>query len=501
MLHGTEQVAIPFALYIVFMLSIGIWQYRRTKNLDDFILGSRGLGRWVASLSAQASDMSGWLLLGLPGYAYLAGVEAGWIALGLMTGTWINWRFIALRLRIYTEQAGNALTLPDYFESRFRTSTARLRVIAALFILIFFLIYTASGFVAGAKLFSTVFEMHYRTALLFGMVVIISYTFLGGFMAVCWTDFFQGTIMFLSILAVPVLAWLQSGPSLWIKIQNYNAHALNPFTGISGDGLGLLGILSLMGWGLGYFGQPHILARFMAIHKPEQIPYARRIAMVWVILSLTGALFVGLTAHGVLPETLDAAASETVFMVLVGKLVPPVLAGFLLAAVLAAIMSTADSQLLVASSAIAEDLYGRLLRKKAGQAELVWMSRFSVIGIAVLAGVIALNPASSVLALVAYAWAGFGAAFGPLILLSLFWNRMTENGALSGIIGGGITVLVWKQVSGGLFDLYEIVPGFLIASALIVVISLLDHPPAQSVSEQFQAVSKFYQSKPESQSK
>ncbi|NQT24944.1 sodium/proline symporter PutP [candidate division KSB1 bacterium] len=485
MFQDTWYIAIPFIGYILFMLGIGVYQYRRTKNIDDYILGSRGLGRWVASLSAQASDMSGWLLLGLPGYAYLAGLEAGWIALGLLIGTYLNWRFVAYRLRLFTEIAGNAITLPDYFENRFAVRSRRLRVIAALFILIFFLIYTASGFVAGAKLFSTVFGLPYILALGIGIFVIISYTFLGGFLAVCWTDFFQGIIMFLAILIVPILALREGGGMVWSQLRDFNPHTLNPFTNASGDSLGFFGILSLMAWGLGYFGQPHILARFMAIKRPDHIPYARRIAMIWVMLSLTAALFVGLTAHGVLLENLDASTSETVFMVLVGQLVTPLLAGFLLAAVLAAIMSTADSQLLVASSAIAEDLYGKLFRKQASQSELVWISRFAVIGIAIIAGGIALNPESSVLSLVAYAWAGFGATFGPLILFSLFWKRMTEKGAFFGIIGGGLTVLIWKQLSGGLFDLYEIVPGFLISCILIIICSLADKPPAQSVHSQF----------------
>jgi len=488
MFQQTWRIAIPFIGYILFMLGIGIYHYTRTKNLDDYILGSRKLGRWVASLSAQASDMSGWLLLGLPGYAYLAGLEAGWIALGLMIGTYLNWKFVAHRLRLFTEITDNALTLPDYFENRFGVKSKRLRIISAVFILIFFLIYTASGFVAGAKLFSTVFGLSYTLALGIGILIIISYVFLGGFLAVCWTDFFQGMIMFLAILIVPILAFRHGGGTLSNTLWSYNPQMLNPFTDTNGASLGFLGILSLMAWGLGYFGQPHILARFMAIKQPDQIPHARRIAMVWVILSLAGAVCVGLTAHGVLMEHLDNTASETVFMVLVGKLVPPFLAGFLLAAVLAAIMSTADSQLLVASSAISEDLYGKLIRRNVGQSELVWVSRLSVIGIAIVAGVIALNPDSSVLALVAYAWAGFGATFGPLILFSLFWKRMTEKGALFGIFGGGLTVLVWKHMSGGLFDLYEIVPGFLVSSALIIIISLMDDPPYESVIGQFQQI-------------
>lgn len=482
----TLLIAIPFIVYIIGMLFIGLFHYRRTRNLNDYILGSRGLGRWVAALSAQASDMSGWLLLGLPGYAYLAGVEAAWIAIGLVIGTWINWKYVARRLRLFSEIANNAITLPDYFENRFLSENRALRVISALFILIFFTIYTASGFVAGAKLFESVFGLAYHYALIIGMLVIISYTFLGGFLAVCWTDFFQGMIMFAAILIVPITALVQKNGSLFDHIRNFNPETLNPFTNASGETLGILGIVSLMAWGLGYFGQPHILARFMAVKKPSYISHARRIAMIWVILSLTGAVLVGLTAHGVLAENLKPEASETVFMVLVGRLVTPIVAGFLLAAVLAAIMSTADSQLLVASSVIAEDLYSKIFRKNANASSLIWLSRFSVIIIAEIAGIIALNPESSVLDLVAYAWAGFGASFGPLILFSLFWPRMTQTGALSGIISGGLTVLFWKHLSGGIFDLYEIVPGFLVSSLMIVIGSLVDKSPPDTVRRQFE---------------
>jgi len=483
----TLLIAIPFIAYILGMLFIGFYHYRRTRNLNDYILGGRGLGHWVAALSAQASDMSGWLLLGLPGYAYLAGVEAVWIAFGLIIGTWVNWRYVARRLRIFTEIADNAITLPDYFENRFGAKTRELRLFSALFILIFFTIYTASGFVAGAKLFESVFGFWYGYALIIGILIIISYTFLGGFLAVCWTDFFQGMIMFMAILIVPVLAMLKGNGSPIEPVRNFNPEALKLFTDASGETLGILGIISLMAWGLGYFGQPHILARFMAVKKPADIPRARRIAMIWVVLSLAGAVLIGLTAHGVLTENLNKENSETVFMVLVGKheLVPPMVAGFLLAAVLAAIMSTADSQLLVASSVIAEDLYSKIFRKNADPSSLIWLSRFSVIIIAEIAFIIALDPESSVLDLVAYAWAGFGASFGPLILFSLFWKRMTQIGALWGIISGGITVLLWKHFSGGIFNLYEIVPGFLVSSLMIIFCSLIDNPPPAAVYRQF----------------
>lgn len=466
------QILIPFLLYLLFMIAIGWFFYSRTKNLADYILGGRGLNSWVTSLSAQASDMSGWLLLGLPGYAYLSGLEAAWIAIGLTIGTYLNWKFVANRLRRFTQAMGDSITLPEYFENRFQTTSRTLRVISALFILIFFLIYTASGFVAGAKLFSTVFGLSYNVALVVGVLVIISYTFLGGFYAVAWTDFFQGLIMFFAILIVPTLVVIKlGGAEQTIDIlRRLNHNYLTLLYDINGRPLSWIAIVSLLAWGLGYFGQPHILARFMAIRSADDIPQARCIAMVWVIISLTCAVLIGLVANAYL-EPLADGESETVYMVLVNRMVIPIVAGFLLSAILAAIMSTADSQLLVASSAITEDFYHTFFRKKASQAELVWVSRGTVILIAIFAFLIALDPNSSVLDLVAYAWAGFGATFGPIILLSLFWQRMTANGALAGIIVGGLTVLVWKQLSGGLFELYEIVPGFILSLAAIVIFS------------------------------
>jgi len=475
------QILIPFILYLFFMIAIGWFFYSRTKNISDYILGGRSLNAWVASLSAQASDMSGWLLLGLPGYAYMAGIEAFWIAFGLAAGTFLNWTFVAPRLRTFTQRYGDSITLPEYFENRFRSQKRMLRVVSALFILVFFLIYTASGFVAGAKLFSTVFGMPYIGALLVGVFVIISYTFLGGFWAVSWTDFFQGSIMFLAILIVPSLVVADLGGVVATRdaLHQVNHHLLTLFSNANGEPLTWMAIVSLAAWGLGYFGQPHILARFMAIRDVREIPKARLIAMVWVICTLTGAVLVGLLANVFVDPPLAAEKAETVFMVLVNAVATPVVAGFLLAAILAAIMSTADSQLLVASSAMTEDFYHVFLHKKASQTELVWVSRGSVIFIAIVAFIIALNPQSSVLDLVSYAWAGFGAAFGPIILLSLFWKRMTGAGALAGIIVGGLTVLIWKQLSGGLFDLYEIVPGFLFSAAAVFFVSLISRKSEQ----------------------
>ncbi len=481
------SVIITFIAYLLFMLAIGSHFYKKNESLSDYLLGDRQLNKWVAAMSAQASDMSGWLLLGLPGYAYLQGLEAVWIALGLAVGTYLNWRFVARRLRRYTEIAGNAITLPDYFANRFHDTDRLLRTLSAVFILVFFLIYTASGFVAGAKLFESVFGLPYHSALIIGVVVIISYTALGGFMAVSWTDFFQGVIMFFAIIAVPLLAIHATGgfAESASAMRQVDAGFLDLFTNGKGEPLTAIAIASLAAWGLGYFGQPHILARFMAVRSADEIKPARKIAMTWVLISLACALLVGLLGRVYLPETLDSGDSEKIFMILVDRLTHPIVGGILLAAVLAAIMSTADSQLLVTSSALTEDLYRVIVRPNASEKELVWVSRSTVIGVAAIACAIALKPDRSVLDLVSYAWAGFGATFGPLVLMSLYWKRMTRNGAIAGILGGGITVLVWKQLDGGLFDLYEIVPGFAVSVCLIALFSLVDKSPGTNVLEQF----------------
>lgn len=467
------------------MLGIGLYFYFRTKNLSDYALAGRGLNSWVTSLSAQASDMSGWLLMGLPGYAYLSGLEAGWIALGLVVGTYFNWKFVAKRLRVFTEKAGNAITLPDYFSKRFLDKSGILRLLSALFILLFFLIYTSSGFVAGAKLFKSVFEISYHKSLIISVIIIISYTFLGGFNAVSWTDFIQGTLMFLAVIGIPLIGFLKMDNFI-TDIQSANKDLLDPFTNNKGEILSFAAIISLAAWGLGYFGQPHILARFMAIKSAEKIKKARIIAMVWVIISLAGSVAAGIIGYGYIAEPLKD--SEEVFMVMVNDLAPPLLAGGLLAAILAAVMSTADSQLLVSSSSLVEDFYKIFLHKNASDKEQIWISRAAVILIAVVAYIIARNPESSVLGLVSYAWAGFGAAFGPVVIFSLYMKRMTAKAAIMGMLAGGITVLLWKQAEGGLFDIYEIIPGFVLGSLAIVIVSFLDGKPKNAVNAVFKKI-------------
>lgn len=485
MIGNNVGVSITFLLYIVMMLAVGYIAYKRTTNLSDYILGGRSLGPLPSALSAGASDMSGWLLLGLPGYAYAAGYEAIWIAVGLLAGTWLNWLFVARRLRTYSLAAGDSLTLPSYFENRFADTSRILRVVSAFFILLFFLFYTSSGLVAGGKLFETVFGLDYSTAVIIGTLAVVSYTFFGGFLAVAWTDVIQGLLMFAALLLVPIMAINSAGGwgATTGAMEALNPELLDAWTNTEGTALGAVAILSLLGWGLGYFGQPHILARFKAIRSEADIPAARRIAVIWSGLGLLGALLVGFAAIGYFETPLEDG--ERAFMLLVDALFHPVISGILLAAILAAIMSTADSQLLVSSSALAEDFYKALFRREASQSELVWVGRLAVVGIAIIATALAFDPDSQVLDLVSYAWAGFGAAFGPALILSLYWRRMNRMGAVAGIVVGGATVVIWGNMSGGILDLYEIIPGFILATIAIVVVSLATAEPSGETQSGF----------------
>ena len=480
-----------FVVYMGVMLAVGYIAYKRTNNLSDYILGGRSLGPGTAALSAGASDMSGWLLLGLPGYALAAGYEATWIAAGLLAGTWLNWLIVARRLRVYSHAVNDSLTLPAYFEFRFEDKSRALRVISAIFILLFFLFYTSSGLVAAGKLFESTFGLNYELAVVIGTLVIVSYTFFGGFLAVSWTDVIQGLLMAAALVVVPIVALNAIGG--WdvahAAMEAKNPNLLSFFNVVDGNALGFVAIISLVGWGLGYFGQPHVLARFKAIGDDAALPTARRIAVLWTAICLVAALMVGWVGIGYLGEE-GIGDAETVFIALIQALMHPVVAGILLAAVLAAIMSTADSQLLVSSSALAEDFYKALFRREATQNELVWVGRFAVVGIAMLALLFAFNPESTVLGLVSYAWAGFGAAFGPAIILSLFWKRMTRNGALAGIIVGGVTVVVYKQIDT--IGLYEIIPGFILATIAIIVASLLSPPPSATIEATFDDVASRY---------
>ncbi|MBM5810788.1 MAG: sodium/proline symporter PutP [Gammaproteobacteria bacterium] len=466
------MIALSLAVYMAICLALGFLAWRRTQTLGDFILGGRRLGSFVTALSAQASDMSGWLLMGLPGLAYLAGFDAVWLVLGLIAGTWLNWRFVAARLRTRTEELGDALTLPDYFERRFDDRTRLLRTIAALFILVFFAFYTSSGFVAAGKLFQSLFDLPYVAAMFCGSIVLLAYTFFGGFLAVSWSDVLQGSLMFFALVLVAALGLhLAGGSDAFAALAARDPALLDPLAGDGGAPLGWIGITSLLGWGLGYAGQPHILARFMAIRHAGEMATARRVAMVWVVTVLVAAVLVGFTGVLVLDAPLAGADSERVFIRMATQLFHPIVAGICLAAILAAVMSTAAAQLLVSSAAFAQDLYRGLLRPAAGRAELLWVGRAAVLGIAVIAFLLGLDPDSRVLALVSWAWAGFGAAFGPAIILSLYWPAMTRGGAIAGIVTGGLTVIVWPRLDGAIFELYELVPGFALSWLAIWAVS------------------------------
>lgn len=487
MIESSYAISFTFLAYLVVMLGIGLYAYKRTSSSEDYFLGGRSLGPWPTALSAGASDMSGWLLLGLPGYAFAAGMESVWIAGGLLVGTWLNWLICAKRLRTYSITTDNALTLPDFLSKRFNDKSKLIQTISALFILLFFLFYTSSGLVAGGKLFETVFGLDYTYAVIIGTVCVVSYTIFGGFLAVAWTDLVQGLMMSAALVIVPIIALDGSLSDLSSTLMTKNPELLNAWTSVSGEPLSAIAIISLIAWGLGYFGQPHILARFKASRSNKDITTARRIAVIWTLISMAGALLIGFVGIAYVDGNLagNLADGEKIFMVLVNAVFHPIVAGILLAAILAAIMSTADSQLLVSSSALAEDFYKQLFNKNATQKQIVNIGRFAVVAISIIALLLALNPESSVLGLVSYAWAGFGAAFGPAILLSLFWRNMNRNGALAGIIIGGVTVVVWKQLTGGLFDLYEILPGFLLSTIAIIVVSLATGAPEESVTESF----------------
>ncbi|MUV38974.1 Sodium/proline symporter [Lentibacillus sp. JNUCC-1] len=496
-----EPVHVTFIIYLLIMIGIGLATFRMTHTLSDYVLGGRRLGSWVTAFSATASDFSGWLLIGLPGAAYASGMGQSslWLALGLAIGAVINWTYVAKRLRLYTKYAGDSITLPQFLENRFRDKSHLLRVVSAAFILAFFLFYTASGLVAGAKLFQGTFDASYHTALIVGGLIIVSYTFLGGFLAVSVTDLIQGLLMSAALAFTAIYGLVEMGgfaelfnalgsitPSL---IDAFAATDYNQPEGIlwtAAGSIGAVGIISSLAWGLGYFGQPHILARFMAIRSHKEIRKARLISVaLGLVVPLYGALIVGML--GIVTFEQPLADQEQVFIQLVQIVYHPWIAGILLAAVLAAIMSTVDSQLLVSSSALSEDFYRRYFRKNASDKELVWIGRFSVLLIALIALAIAWNESSSVLDLVSYAWAGFGATFGPPLLFSLFWRRTTRNGALVGLIVGGLTIFLWPLTGS---ELYEMVPGFILGSIAIILVSLIGGKPSQEMLDEFDEVAK-----------
>ncbi|KGJ96075.1 sodium/proline symporter PutP [Colwellia psychrerythraea] len=481
---------ISLTLYFIVMLLIGLYAYKKsTSDVAGFMLGGRSLSPSVAALSAGASDMSGWMLMGLPGAMYISGISSLWIAIGLVIGAFLNYLVVAPRLRTYTEIANDSITLPDFFENRFNDKSRLLRIVSSLVIVVFFTLYTSSGIVAGGKLFESSFGLNYEVGLYVTAGVVVAYTLFGGFLAVSLTDFVQGCIMFIALVLVPIVAISEVGgiAEMQTTIETINPELLNIFSGVSA-----IGIISAMAWGLGYFGQPHIIVRFMAIRHVKDMPTARRIGMSWMIVSIIGAMATGFAGIAYVAKTgLKLDDAETIFIVLSQLLFSPLIAGFLLAAILAAIMSTISSQLLVTSSSLTGDFYQAFLHKDASEKQLVLVGRISVFIVAMVAIYLAYDRNSSILSLVSNAWAGFGAAFGPVVIGCLYWKGMTRNGALAGIVSGAITVLIWIYapitINGQALSalMYEIVPGFIVCSLAIYFVSKLSPPVEESICTKF----------------
>lgn len=501
-MFGLEPTIVTFLVYILGMILIGFIAYRVTNNLSDYILGGRRLGSFVTALSAGASDMSGWLLMGLPGAIYAGGLIEGWLAIGLTIGAYLNWKLVAGRLRSHTEHCGDALTLPEYFHNRFNDKTRIIKILSAIIFLLFFAVYCASGVVAGARVFENLFGVPYEHAIWYGAIATILYTFIGGFLAVSWTDTIQATLMVFALILTPVFVLINIGgfdamqeaitQAKILANKNYN----DIFTGTT-----VLGVLSLLAWGLGYFGQPHIVVRFMAAESVKSLENARRISMTWMVICLVGAIgigYFGMAYFFARPEQASVvnANHEQIFIELAKLLFNPWIAGVLLSAILAAVMSTLSAQLLICSSAITEDLYKGILRPQASDKELVWLSRLMVLAVAALAIYIAQDPNSQVFGLVKDAWAGFGSAFGPVVLLSLFWKRMNGFGAIAGMLVGALVVYFWKDItlSLSLPEMYSMIPGFISAMIAIVIVSLVTPSPSQVVMETFELADKAYRS-------
>lgn len=508
---NTTAILIAFAAYLIFMIIIGAIYMKQTSSTEDYFLGGRGLNGWVAALSAQASDMSGWLLMGLPGAIYAAGMGEAWVAIGLFIGTVMNWIFISGRLRRYTIVANNSLTLPEYFQNRFHDKRKILLTVSSAVICVFFLVYTASALAAGGKLFTSIFGIDYRIALMIGAVVILAYTFMGGFMAVCVTDFVQGMLMLIALLAVPLLGYV---------VLKGNFSELIASSGVTGGSKAYLSlftngdrpytaveIISSLAWGLGYFGMPHILVRFMAVKNQKELNKSKGIAIIWVAISLVAAVVIGVVGRAVLYPTIlgteGAASTENVFIEMIKKLfidtyALPFIGGIFLCGILAAIMSTADSQLLVASSAVSKDIFKNVISPDADDKKLLLVSRITVFVVAIFSIAIAWNPESSVMKLVSNAWAGLGAAFGPTVVMSLFWKRANLAGAIAGIASGALAVVVWDYIPmvrdgagelvtlGTATGLYSLALGFGVSVVCIIIASLATKAPGQEILEEFE---------------
>lgn len=510
----TMQILTAMVIYMAVVIGIGIlFAKTANQNSENYFLGGRSLGPWVAAMSAEASDMSGWLLMGLPGVAYWCGVaDAAWTAIGLAIGTYLNWLIVSKRLRRYSIRANNAITLPEFFSNRFREEKKVILTLSAVFILIFFTVYAASCFVTCGKLFSTLFGMPYFSMMIVGAIFVLVYTVLGGFLAESASDFMQAVVMIIALGVIMTISTIKAGGMGAVMENARKIPGFLDFFGLATPKLeageqivengvplfgeaseyGLLKIASMLAWGLGYFGMPQVLLRFMAIRREDELKRSRRIAMVWVLISLAVAVLIGIIGRQLYPTAhLSATSAENIFITLSTSSLPPLLAGFVMAGILAATISSSDSYLLIAASAFAKNIYQGIFKKDADDKSIMKISRAALLAIALVAIVIALDEKSVIFKIVSFAWAGFGATFGPLVLFSLFWKRTNRQGAIAGMVGGAAMVFVWKlAVSniGGIFAIYELLPAFLFSSLCIVLVSLLTPPPSKEILADFDFV-------------
>ncbi len=511
------QFIVAMTLYMSAVIIIGLYYAKRaSETSSNFLIGGRAIGPWVTAMAAEASDMSGWLLMGLPGVAYWFGLsDAIWTAIGLLIGTYLNWLFVAKRLRGYSVVADDAITIPDFFSNRFHEKNKVIMVIASLFILVFFTVYASSCFVAVGKLFSTLFGTNYQLMMIIGALFVVSYTFVGGFLAESASDFMQGIIMFFSLLVVMVAGVSYAGGMSGV-LSNVRAFpGFLEFFGIAqpvmanGEQVvqagrplfgpaakyGFLTVVSTLSWGLGYFGMPQVLLKFMAIRKTNELAFSRRIATTWCAISLGAAVLIGMIGRAIYPTAfLTQSAAEKVFILLSTNFFPPFIAGIVMAGILAATISSSDSYLLIAASAFSKSIYQRIVRKEASDRAVLYATRITLLVIAALAMIIALDENSVIFTVVSFAWAGFGATFGPIMLFSLFWKRVTRSGAIAGMITGGGMVFIWKLLLkplGGVFGIYELLPAFLLSCLAIVIVSLLSPEPSAAIQEEFEKAKVF----------
>ena len=512
------QIFIAMCIYMAVVIGIGLYYFKRAgASSDNFLIGGRSLGPWVTAMGAEASDMSGWLLMGLPGVAYWVGLsDAIWTAIGLLIGTYLNWLFVAKRLRGYSVIASDSITIPDFLSNRFKEKKKVISTIAALFILIFFTVYASSCFVTVGKLFSTLFSVKYVYMMIAGALFVVFYTFIGGFLAESASDFMQGIVMFISLVMVLVVGISAAGgisavinnaknipgfmeffgiaqPTLVDGVQQLEATG-KPLFGDAGK-YGFLTVISTLSWGLGYFGMPQVLLKFMAIKDPAQLKLSRRVATVWCAISLTAAVAIGIIGRLLYPDALlTQSSSESIFILMSTDFFLPIFAGFVMAGILAATISSSDSYLLIAASAFSKSIYQGIMKKDANDKQVLSMSRITLLVIAAFAMIVALDENSVIFTVVAFAWAGFGATFGPLMIFSLFWKRITRTGAIAGMVSGGIMVFVWKLLIkpiGGVFGIYELLPAFIVSCIAIVIASLLTEKPSAEIEQEFELAKAF----------